>query len=306
MQIFNTIIPIFAVILLGLFARRKGYIPPEFLGPANRLVYYLAIPAMVFSAISKASLKTQFSAAILAFTLAAVLSVFAVAWLGAVVGRCRQGTLATFVQSSIHGNLGYIGLAVAFYYLGNEGFVRASIIAGFMMILQNLLSITVLQLNGGLAGTNHRWWQVVWKVAGNPIILAAILGILFSLLDIVVPVVIDRSLKILSAMALPTALLIIGASLSLKLLRANIKPVLGISLLKLLVLPAVGLCAFYLLGVGSVDFLPALILLATPTATVAVVMAREMGGDIDMAVASVSGSTLLSAVTFIFWLQVAG
>ena len=306
MQILNTIIPIFAIILLGLFARRKGYIPPEFLAPANRLVYYLAIPALVFSAISKASLKTQFSFAVLAFTLAAVAAIFIVAWVWAIAGRYRKGAVATFVQSSIHGNLGYIGLAVAFYYLGGDGFVRAGIITGFMMILQNLLSIVILQLHGDGNGQDQRWWQFVWNVAGNPVILAAILGILFSLFSVPVPVIVDRSLKILSSMALPTALLIIGASLSLQLLHTNIKPVFSAAVLKLLVLPAAGWTAFHLLNIPSADAIPALILLASPTATVSYVMAREMKGDTDMAVASISGSTLLSAVTFIFWLKVAG
>ena len=36
-----TIIPIFLVIFVGWFARRKQFIPDGFLGPANRLVYYL-------------------------------------------------------------------------------------------------------------------------------------------------------------------------------------------------------------------------------------------------------------------------
>jgi predicted permease len=306
MQILNTIIPIFVIILLGLFARRKGYIPPEFLAPANRLVYYLAIPALVFSAISKASLKTQFSLATLTLSLAAVGAIFIVAWIWAIAGRYRQGALATFVQSSIHGNLGYVGLAVAFYYLGDEGFIRAGIITGFMMILQNLLSIIILQLYGDANQVRHRWWQIAWKVAGNPVILAAILGILFSLLDIPVPVIVDRSLRILSAMALPTALLIIGASLSLKLMHTNIKPVLSTAVLKLVVLPAVGLTTFQLLDIATADAVPALILLSSPTATVSYVMAREMKGDTDMAVAAISGSTLLSAATFIFWLRVAG
>ncbi|WP_157067568.1 hypothetical protein [Desulfosarcina cetonica] len=45
MQVFSTIIPIFAVVILGFIARRKGFMPPAFLEPANRMVYYLAIPA---------------------------------------------------------------------------------------------------------------------------------------------------------------------------------------------------------------------------------------------------------------------
>ena len=139
MNIVTTIIPIFVVIILGWFVRWKEFIPPEFLGPANRLVFYIAIPAMIFHSISKASLKTQFDAMVLVITLLSVLAIFAVAWCLGLISRVRRGELGTFIQTAFHGNLGYIGLAVAYYSLGNEGFVRASILAGFIMILQNFL-----------------------------------------------------------------------------------------------------------------------------------------------------------------------
>ena len=47
-------------------------------------------------------------------------------------------------------------------------------------------------------------------------------------------------------------------------------------------------------------------LLASPTATVSYVMAREMEGDADFAVAAISVNTLLSAVTFSILLKLAG
>ena len=60
MNILSTIIPIFIVIFLGLFARKLGFLTAEFLNQANRLVYYFAIPAMIFNSISQAALKTEF------------------------------------------------------------------------------------------------------------------------------------------------------------------------------------------------------------------------------------------------------
>ena len=45
-------------------------------------------------------------------------------------------------------------------------------------------------------------------------------------------------------------------------------------------------------------------LLASPCAVMAYVMAREMGADSDFAVAAISATTLISAVTFSFWLIV--
>jgi predicted permease len=136
-NVFSTIIPIFAIIFLGCWVRRKGLIRPELLGPANRLVYYVAVPAMIFREVSGTSLRAQFDAKILACTLIPVFMVFAISSAAASLARIPRSRLGTFTQSAFHGNLGYIGLAVAYYFLGTEGFIRASIIAGFLMLLQN-------------------------------------------------------------------------------------------------------------------------------------------------------------------------
>lgn len=305
MNIISTIVPIFAVIILGLFARWKGFIPPDFLAPANRLVYYLAIPAMIFHSISKASLKTQFDSTVLIVTLLAVIAVFAIAWAMGLTRRVQRKQLGTFMQCSFHGNLGYIGLAVAYYYLGNEGFVRASIIAGFIMILQNFLAVVALQLHAENVTLKRNKWDVVMQILGNPVILSALAGILFSLAGLRMPLVIDRSLVILSGLALPMALLIIGASLSFEVMQLQLSRVLSTSVMKLILLPGLGLIFYRSCGLALQDYLPGLILLASPSATLTYVMAKEMNGDTDFAVAAISISTMLSAITFSIWLTLA-
>ena len=306
MNIITTIIPIFIIIIIGWFARWRGFIPPEFISPANRLVYYIAIPAMIFHSISKASLKTQFDAAVLAITLLSVLAVFAVAWSAGKINRVRRGQRGTFIQTAFHGNLGYIGLAVAYYFLGNEGFVRASIIAGFIMILQNFLAVVALQLNSDKPSATGNRFEVAFRILGNPVILSAMAGILFSLSGLRVPLIIDRSLDILSGFALPMALLVIGGSLSFELMQLRILRVLSSGFMKLILLPGLGFALYRLFGLASQDYLPGLILLASPTATITYVMAKEMNGDTDFAVAAISISTMFSAITFTLWLHVAG
>lgn len=306
MNIITTIIPIFIIIIIGWFARWRGFIPPEFISPANRLVYYIAIPALIFHSISKASLKTQFDAAVLAITLLSVLVVFAVAWSAGKINRIQRGQRGTYIQTACHGNLGYIGLAVAYYFLGNEGFVRASIIAGFIMILQNFLAVVALQLNSDNPSTAGNRFEVALRILGNPVILSAMAGILFSLSGLRMPLIIDRSLNILSGFALPMALLVIGGSLSFELMQLRILRVLSSSFMKLIMLPGLGFALYRLFGLTSQAYLPGLILLASPTATITYVMAKEMNGDTDFAVAAISISTMFSAITFTFWLHVAG
>ena len=305
MNIISTIIPIFAVIMLGWFARWKGFIPPDFLAPANRLVYYLAIPAMIFHSISKASLKTQFDGTVLTVTLLAVIAVFAFAWGVGLTRRVERKQLGTFMQCSFHGNLGYIGLAVAYYYLGSEGLVRASIIAGFIMILQNLLAVVALQLHSENMELKKNRLEFVRRILGNPVIVSALAGILYSLTGLRLPLVIDRSLAILSGLALPMALLIIGASLSFEVMQLQLSRVLSTSVMKLILLPGLGLIFYRSCNLALQDYLPGLILLAAPSATLTYVMAKEMNGDTDFAVAAISISTMLSAITFSIWLTLA-
>jgi len=52
-----------------------------------------------------------------------------------------SASAASFIQTSIHGNIGYIGLAVVFYSLGNSGLSIASFLAPFIIISQLILSV---------------------------------------------------------------------------------------------------------------------------------------------------------------------
>jgi hypothetical protein len=101
-------------------------------------------------------------------------------------------------------------------------------------------------------------------------------------------------------------LLVIGAKLSPHKIRSALGPALAASGIKLVVLPGLGLLAWWCLALAPEAYLPALILLASPTATVTYVMGREMGGDPDLAAAVISLSTLLSGITFLGWLSLVG
>lgn len=306
LHIANTIVPIFAIIALGWAVRNWNFLPAELIGPLNRLVFYLAIPAMIFREVAGASFGAHFHPLLLVGTTVPVLAVFVLASGAGVLVSIPRRDAGTFLQSAFHGNLGYIGLAVAYYFLGKEGFTSASILAAFLMLLQNFLAILGLQLFSLKNEGGYRAGFVVRRVIGNPVILSALAGIAFSLSRLPLPGAVDRSLSILSGMALPLALLVIGSSLSFGLIRSHVKLALSAGLIKLSLLPAIGFAFYRWFGLSTDEFLPGLVLLASPTATVTYVMAGEMHGSPQLASAAVSISTLLSCVSFILWLSLAG
>lgn len=305
-RIFTTIVPIFVVIFLGWVFRRKGYFSESFVAAANRLVYRLAIPAMIFRSVAKADFATRFNAAVLLISMACFVMMFFLAWTWSRLARYNRGLTGSFIQGSLHCNVGYIGLAVAFYYLGEEGLARAGIVAGFMMILQNSLAVAALEMGNQKARGISGLWPMAKDIITNPVISSAMLAMSVSMAGLKLPQVVDRCLQIVSAMSLPMALLIIGATLSFSSFKAMGGALAMVSLFKLVVMPGAAYLAFWLLSIPSCEFVPALILLASPTATVAFVMAKEMHGDPEFCVSTISLTTLLSALTLSFWLKMAG
>ena len=143
------------------------------------------------------------------------------------------------------------------------------------------------------------------RFIGNPIIIATVLGLFFSAAALSVPEFIGRSFDIVADMALPLALFIIGGSL--KPAPARRLQLVGFStLMKLFLLPLAGLMTFRFLGLAPVPTEAAVILLASPSATVTYIMASEMGGKPDLAAAAVTVSTVFSIVTYTLWIAVLG
>lgn len=221
MQIVMTIMPIFIIIQLGWLARRSGLITPDFLNRANKLVFYYSIPALIFSAISKGSFHEQFNGSVLVITLLCAVCTYFAAFSLTRVLKMAPPRAGAFVMSAGHGNLGYVGLPVALYYLGTSGLRQASVICGFLMIMQNLLSIIFLQLAGSSNQRKLNWLDVCRRLIGNPVILGAMAGMAVSLMNIPIPRVIHLSLDILGGLAPPMALMLIGASMSLTTFRST-------------------------------------------------------------------------------------
>jgi predicted permease len=303
LTILENISPVFVVIALGFFSRRMGFLPDSFISSANRLVYFIAIPILVYSEISKGSFSQSFNGIQIAATFAAVALVACVVLLLARFMKISPGGTATFAQSSFHSNLGYMGLAVAFYSLGTEGRAAASVLAGFLILFQNFLSIGIYTFTA--SGARGLDLKLMGKFLGNPIILATLLGLVSSAAGFRFPPFIHRSFDIVSHMALPLALLIIGGSL--KAAPAKRVQLVAISTaFKLLVLPFIGLLLFRAAGLGTVPTLIGVILISSPSATLSYVMASEMGGKPDLAAAAVTVSTVLSLFSYTFWIAVVG
>jgi predicted permease len=182
--------------------------------------------------------------------------------------------------------------------LGEEGLKKGSILIGFLILVNNTLAIAILswtsQKHGSIA-------KSLASVAKTPLIIATVVGMLLLYLGIPVPKILMKSMGILANIALPMALIIIGASMSVGTIKSSFRTA-GIgTFMKLMVLPSLSFLFCYLYAIPLPDALPGIILLATPTATTSFILANQLGGDTELASGVITLSTLLSPFAFTFW-----
>jgi hypothetical protein len=297
MAIIETIIPIFLIIIFGYILQQRGLITAQFIQEANRFVFLFSLPVLIFTGIMKSDIKDIGLTNILSVIIP-TLVILCLAFLLALALGLKKGTLGSFVQTTFHGNITYIGLAVLYFMLGDEGLKKGSILIGFLILVNNTLAIAVLSWTSQKHGNI---WKSLASIAKTPLIIATFVGIVFLYLGIPVPTLLMKSMGILANIALPMALIIIGASMSLSTIKSSFKLSGIISVMKLMVLPFISYLFCYFYAIPPRDALPGIILLATPTATTSFILANELGGDTELASGTITLSTLLSPLVFAFW-----
>jgi predicted permease len=301
----NTIVlPVFLVIGLGFGMKRTGLVDRDFLFQLNRLIYYLALPTMLFYKIATADFTVSFNSSQVLAVILATAAGFVVSYGHGTLRAYTPEVRGAFAQAACRGNLAYIGLAIILNAYGEEGLASGGVLMGFIVPVFNIFSILALLLPHRHRGGKAALGLMVRQIIGNPLIIACVAGTLWSFGHLGVPEVAGRALEIVAGMALPLALISIGASFSLDQIRGDLAKALEAVCLKLIGMPLLAALFLYLLGVHGRDFSIGIILAGTPTATAASILAQQLHGDAELSGSIIMLSTLLSIFTYTIALMV--
>lgn len=303
MDIINTVFPVFLVIALGAVLRRKHFISADLVTGLNRLVYWVALPMLLFYKIATANYDYDTAGRTFLVMLAGTLASIAAAYVVALALKIPSISVGAFVQGSFRSNLLYVGLPIVIYsFAGSADLASDSAATLAIVVMAPLVPIyniaAVLALLAGRDKKNRSVTGTIFRrIITNPILLACVAGALYQLVFPPLPKLIVRACSAVGQIALPSALLGIGATLATGKITGRHTYVLAGSLLKVMLAPLAGLLAALLLSLGHAETRVALILLACPAATVSYVMAEQLGGDDKLAASIVLISTVLSIVS---------
>jgi hypothetical protein len=308
-QILETLAPLALLIALGSALAHIKFLGPAFISDLNKLAFWVALPALIFTSTGQAASGGASIWRLLAVVIAATLLVSLLGWALTFALRLPGEARGTFVQSAFRGNLAYIAVPVlAGYFAGTTppaggGAVATSVVVMVLtMAFYNIFAVIVLQASQhGRQKTS--WPKMTRSIATNPLLLSGLLGLVFPLLNLRLPSFLNSALTMLGGAAIPLALLCIGGSLVMAPMRGRTVSITAAALLKVAVLPVLVLLLAHVAGLDPVERRIALVFAACPTAA-AFVMAQQMGGDESLAAASIALSTVLSALSLAFALWV--
>ncbi len=314
--------PIVITVALGYFLKRIGFMDSDFAKKANKLVFRLFLPSMLFLNVYNISDIGSIDLGYVLYVLLALLTVFLIALPFVLLITKENRKRGALLQATFRSNYALIGIPLATSLFGEEGAIVATILSAFTIPLLNILAVISLSVfredekKASIRG-------ILLGIAQNPLIISVLLGVFaigirsvfakyqiaFRLSDIKP---IFTVLKYLSGMATPLALLVLGAQFEFSAIASLKKEILFGTFARTVFVPILGIGAAFLFFRNTftgAHFSAFVAIFATPVAVSSVPMAQEMNSDSALAGQLVVWSTLISAFTVFlvsFLLKLAG
>ncbi|SAK66464.1 auxin efflux carrier [Caballeronia temeraria] len=305
MHLAGMILPIFAIILTGWIARVSGYMPHALAPSLMRFAYYVAMPALVFLTIADESLRSLLEWRFLAAFGGGSMICFAAVLLVARIARGASLASAAMLAAAVAmTNTGFVALPVLKTLYGKPGVLAAAVATVFVGAIMFPVLVVLIEIGRLDASRKIDVIALMRQIATNPVILATICGLLWSVAGFTLPAPVASFLTILGEALTPCALFAIGLDLTLDELRGRVNIYALLTVIKLAVVPLVVYALSLAAGLGHDATIAAVVCAAVPTAKSAYVLASEY--DVEKAVvgAVISMSTLFSIVTLLAWLYV--
>lgn len=297
----NATVPIFIIIFIGYFLRYKGLVNDNFVNIGNKIGYIVFLPTLLFKDISETDVKSNFDIKFILFCVLATVISIAVIWILSEIFMKDKKSIGSFVQGSFRGSAAVLGIAFVQNMYGSSGMAPMMVLGA--VPLYNIFSVIILTIKSeNSLNSKNLYKESFINILKNPIIWGIVIGLLFSLLEIKLPIMINKAVESVASLATPFALIILGAGFEGKKALSKIKPTLVATALKLFIIPAVFIPVAVYMGFRNQEMIAILIMLGAPSTVSCYVMAKNLGNDHVLASSIVVASTFLSSFSITMWI----
>ena len=297
----NATIPIFLLMLLGMFFMRIGVFNENFVSKMNSFVFRIALPTLIFYDLCKEDFyKVWDLKYVLYCFLATAASIFLVMGISYLLrDKSIQGE---FIQASYRSSAAILGVTLVENIYGSAGMTPLMILG--TVPLYNIMAVIVLAFYKPDRQPMDKKLlkETLVGIVTNPIIIGIVLGFAWSLLKIPMPKVLDTTVESIARLATPLGIMAMGASFDIKKALSSMKTAGLSTFIKLVGLGCIFLPIGIALGFRQDKLVAALIMCGSPTTVSCYVMAREMGHEGTLTSSTVMLATFFSAFSLTIWL----
>ncbi|WP_108661288.1 AEC family transporter [Acuticoccus kandeliae] len=230
MQTVVVVLPIFALIFAGWFARRVGALGPNATQELNRFVVYLALPALLFDIVANAEWHEIWQPGFVAAFGLGIAGIFIATVIVRLTGRRHLVDATIDALNAAYANTGFIGFPLLLAVLGPSAL--APTMVATIMTACVLFAVAMIIVEIGLQGERpslRMAKKVGMALARNPLLVAPVLGAVVMASGVDIPGPAQRFLDLLGDAASPCALVALGLFLAQQ--RPSAEPVMKSALL---------------------------------------------------------------------------
>lgn len=298
-HVINSLGPVFMLVVLGVILRQSGFLSLEFFRGMNQLTFWFALPALLFVKIAIAQPPGGEVLKVTGLMVVCILIMTGVGYAVHGLMRAEAPSRGAFVQAVMRGNLAFVGVPVVFFAVDSDRLEQVALLSlGALVPVFNITALLVLMPGAGVrSARGHLPITIGKRIFSNPLVLACLAAAPFCLTGVGLPTLVVRGGQTLGQMALPLALLSIGASLSFARLKGRRQLAVLATILKVGLTPILGYFGARWLGLDAGLTLVVMIFCACPTAVTSYVMAEQMHGDEVLAGSTVVMTTLAAGLS---------
>ncbi len=290
----EVLIPVTLCVLIGFIARRHFAIGNEVWAGIEKLTYYLFAPSLLIVSLANKPLNELAWQGILSTLVLVLLLSSLLLIIVQLLFRPFDGPSFTSVfQGGVRFN-SFVALALTDLLFGAEGMAIGALAAVVVVITVNILCVSVFTVAGADSGG---WRKLPRQLATNPLILGCLIGLSLNLSGSGITGPTEELLGMLGKVALPMALLSVGAALQPADTRGSLGMIGATSVLQFLIKPLAAVTTASWFGLDGITLTVVVICLAVPTAPSAYILARQLGGNAPAMSAIITAQTLIAFLT---------
>lgn len=302
---FEAIAPIFLLMLLGYFLKRINFADKKSFNAINKMVFNIFLPVLLFYNIYDTEQAEVFSLPLVVFTVIGVLCIFVIGYFSVFLLSHDNSKRGVMLQGFFRGNFAILGIPLAEYICGENSGGLTSLMVAVVVPLFNVLSVIALErFRGEKKKPNIA--KMIFGIIKNPLIIGCIAGILFFVLKIKLPFVIEKSVKDISSVATPLAIIMLGSGFEFGGVKSCLREIIIVVSSRLVLIPAAVIPFAVYFGFRGEAMACLLITFAAPIAVSSFSMSQQMGGDEQLSAQIIVISSAACLVTLFLWIFILG